>query len=308
MPEMLDIALASCESSLMAGYPDSTVSQFWLTKYGIENYGQFREIVDKVLSGPLPFGNLGFNDIYAVSAWTQPELPAGLAVQLYLRRAGYTGSAGTAYQDAVDTATTGSIQAVGGTLMSTLVIPNCFQVSIQADVDGRAVDNVIGVYNPSGTAGDAAGAVETAWETGGGPLANMPDAYVVKQYVAVDLSSPDGQIYYQGSIATGEDSTHPIATRGAAALIQWNGSSRSRSTRGRMYLGPLTTAQINPDGATLTTVAHGALENSIQNFLDSLTSSGYPLAVLSRKNSSSTLVSAHAVETTIATQRRRIRA
>jgi hypothetical protein len=42
------------------------------------------------------------------------------------------------------------------------------------------------------------------------------------------------------------------ATRAAAAIIKLNGGTRSRSTRGRIYYGPIMENDINADGATLT--------------------------------------------------------
>lgn len=286
---------------------DGDVSQFWLVKYGIANYGEFRGIVEKVLAGIPGFNLFGLSDTYAISAWVQPSLPAGLAVQLYLRRAGYTGAQGSAYQDAVDTASSASIQALQEAAVTTLIIPNAFQITVQATVGGHSVDNVFGVVNATGSSSGAAFAAKFAWENAGGPLQNLPVAYAVTQYQAVDLSSGTGAIALLASTAVGGDSTHSIATRGACALVKYNGASRSRSTRGRMYFGPLTEVQVDTDGASLTSTALSDITNNIDQFVANMSSQGYPLAVLSRKLSQATLVASHVVEAEIATQRRRIR-
>ena len=55
--------------------------------------------------------------------------------------------------------------------MTTLVIPNCFQVSIQMIHSTRPVDNVIGIKSAGVTDVATVGnAVKTAWEATGGPL------------------------------------------------------------------------------------------------------------------------------------------
>lgn len=285
----------------------SDVSSFWLDHYGIANYSEFHGIVNDVLRSGLPFGNFGLNDLYATSAWNTPNGPSGLAVQLYLSRAGYTGDAAAAAKSQNDLVTQSSANGIEEQNMATLIIPNAFQVTIGALVGERVVDNVIGVVNASGSSAGAAAAVKAAWEDAGGPLQYMTNAYEMVAYTAVDLSSGSGDIVVLPSTATGDDSSAGIATRGACALLKWNGSSRSRSTRGRMYWGPLMNNQVQSDGATLATTFHTELTNNFTQFLGELSAAGYPLAVLSRKLSQATLVSSWGVETTLATQRRRIR-
>jgi hypothetical protein len=74
-----------------------------------------------------------------------------------------------------------------------------------------------------------------------------------------------------------------------------------------MYFGPLRETQINSDGRTMDSTSLASINTVFTNFRASLVTSGYPLVVLSRVLSIATAVSSHAGETTIATQRRRIR-
>jgi hypothetical protein len=64
---------------------------------------------------------------------------------------------------------------------------------------------------------------------------------------------------------------------------------------------------IDTTGRTLIPGSATAYQTAFTNFRNSLDTSGYPLVVVSRKNNSATTVTSHAVESTIATQRRRIR-
>jgi len=153
----------------------------------------------------------------------------------------------------------------------------------------------------------AAAAVKAAWEVASGPLANMSNLISMVNYHAVDIGSTGGTITDLASSATGGLSTATLSTRAACALIKWNGSNRSRSTRGRLYFGPIREADIDPDGATVSSAIRTTFSTAFTNFRTSLSSAGYPLVVLSRKTSTATVVTQHAVETLVATQRRRIR-
>jgi hypothetical protein len=294
-------------TGVVSGPLFSPYADFWREHYGITSYDEFRVAVEQVVPEVGPFKNFGLTDTFAAEAWENPYAPAGVAMQLYFSRQGIPGANGVTYQGAVDTATDAGVRTVGAGMAGTLIIPGAFQVTINANVGGQTVDNVIGVTNGSGNAAGAAAAVQSAWETAGGPLQNLTNAYEVLQYQAVDLSSSTGAIAEIPSTATGEDTENGIATRGACVLFKWNGSSRSRSTRGRMYLGPLTSNCIQADGATLTDVIHTSFNNNVIQFLGILSDAGYPLAVLSRVLSVATPVSSHTTEQQIATQRRRIR-
>lgn len=191
--------------------------------------------------------------------------------------------------------------------MGALVIPGCFQVTVEMVAGGHAVENVIGVENGSGTAAGAAAAVKAAWEVASGPLTRLSSGVALTNYHAVDIGSSTGAIVDLASTATGSSGSTSFSTRAACALIKWNGNNRSRSTRGRLYLGPIGEADIQSDGATLTTASQTATGTAFTNFRNSLAAAGYPLVVLSRATGLATLVSAQAVEATIATQRRRLR-
>lgn len=192
--------------------------------------------------------------------------------------------------------------------MATLIIPNAFQVSIEAESGGQPVVNVIGVTNSGGTAAGAAAAVKAAWETNPGPLLRLSSLVQMRNYRAVDLSSAFGDIADLPSTAQGSVTTsNSLSTLAASALITWNGSQRSRSTRGRLYFGPIGEGVVNTDGRTLVPTAQSQIGTSFEAFRSSLAAAGYPLAVLSRKNLQAYPVSSFAVETVIATQRRRIR-
>lgn len=188
-----------------------------------------------------------------------------------------------------------------------LIIPDCFQVSIQAVCGGHVIENVIGVRNNVGSSAGAAGAVKVAWENTNGPLDNLPAEYAMTNYHAVDISSSSGAIVDDASTTAGGIVAVSLATRAACALVQWNGSTRNRSSRGRMYFGPLYEGALDADGATINSTVRTNLGTAITQFLTDLNSQNYPLVVLSRVLSEAFPVTTSAVEGTCATQRRRLR-
>lgn len=191
--------------------------------------------------------------------------------------------------------------------MGTLIIPNCFQVAIEGVVAGKPIVNVIGLQNAGGTAAGAAAATAAAWESATGPLKQLSSGYAMVNYHAVDIGSSTGGIVDLASVATGGAGAGSFATRGACALVKWNGSSRSRSTRGRLYFGPLQEGNVNADGATLAAGAVTVFATTFAAFRTSLAGAGYPLVVLSRTLNTAFPVTSSSIEGTIATQRRRIR-
>jgi hypothetical protein len=195
-----------------------------------------------------------------------------------------------------------------GELMPALVIPNVYRVAITAASGGQDVVNVIGVRGTApGQEAAAAAAVKSAWETSATGLGKLHmTAYVVATYSAMDLSTTNGGISVLTSTMAGTTGGS-LATNGACALLKWNGGTRSRTTRGRMYWGPLGEGQIDADGRTLAALTKTALQTACNAFISSLSGASFPLVVVSRKSSTSTLVSTASVETVIATQRRRIR-
>jgi hypothetical protein len=198
----------------------------------------------------------------------------------------------------------------GGYSMATiLVIPNVYRCSIQMVTSTRQVVNVVGLHgSTSGQQVAAATALRTAWELTAGPLKALSALVTMTGYQVMDLSSTTGGIATLASAAAGGVGTsNSLATRAASALIKWNGASRSLSTRGRMYFGPLMETDINTDGATLGAASLGLFSTAFTNFRNSLSGAGFTLCVISRKLALATDVSNHSVENIIATQRRRIR-
>jgi len=283
--------------------------EWWQTTYGFTSIVDFRAKCGPLLD-PLYSTWLGHvDDALLLLAWNSPTSVQGLYLSAVLTAQGFheENPSGPATVTA-NSLTPLVINGLQGQVLDVpgLVIANCFQVTIQGVAGGRAVDNVVGVENASGTAAGAAAAVKAAWEVASGPLSQLANLYSVPNYHAVDLSSSSGTIADLASTGVGARATS-FSTRGAAALIKWNGSSRSRTTRGRLYFGPLAEVDINSDGATLTSGQITAFGTAFTNFRNSLATAGYPLVVLSRKTSTATIVSSQAVEATIATQRRRIR-
>jgi hypothetical protein len=198
----------------------------------------------------------------------------------------------------------------GGYSMATiLVIPNVYRCSIQMTAGGRQVVNVVGLHGTSaGQQAAAANALKAAWETTSGPLHFLSSLVTANLYTAMDLSSTTGGIAQTSSTTTGGISaTNSFSTRAASALVKWNGASRSLSTRGRLYFGPIMETDVNPDGGTLVSGSVNTFNSAFQAFRNSLTSAGFTLCVISRKLATATDVSNHTVEGVIATQRRRIR-
>jgi hypothetical protein len=280
---------------------------FWERAFGIESESEFETVANRYLPSILPFGNLGFNSGIAFTSYQNPFNPAGLTIQAGLLADGYQGSEKSAATSIFSVLQQGLVQNEQGATMSQLVVQNCFQVTIQMIAGGRTVENVIGVSNSGGTALGAAQNVLSAWEQSGGPLSFLSSLVTMVNYHAVDIGSGSGAIADVASTTAGGLSASPLATRAASALVQWNGATRQRSSRGRLYFGPIHAGALNSDGATLSSTYQSNFDGAFTLFLGSLNSHSYPLVVLSRVLSQAFTVNAHAVEATIATQRRRLR-
>jgi hypothetical protein len=190
-----------------------------------------------------------------------------------------------------------------------LVIPGVFLCAIRSLNSGRDVINVVGVRNATGNALAAANAIVAAWRVALGPLAKQSSLVQFSGVHSMDLSSADGAIAdvtVTGAVG-GIGAGNSLSTAAASALIKWNGGTRSGSSRGRMYFGPLMESNINVDGRTLVSTELTGIATAMTNFRTSLEGAGYPLVVVSRKHATATTVTSSAVETVIATQRRRIR-
>jgi hypothetical protein len=284
-------------------------SEWWTTHYGFTTFAEFKAkcgpLLDPLYGTPLL---TQVDDAMLLLAWDSPTSAQGIYLSTVLTAQDFhEGSTGSATVTAQAGAPLIANKIQEGLAMAQLVVAGCFQVTIQAVAGGHTVENVVGVGNGSGNAAGAAAAVKAAWEVSNGPLSKLSSLVTMVNYHAVDLSSTSGTIADLASSAAGSSTGASFATRAASALIKWNGSSRSRSTRGRLYYGPIAEVNVQSDGATLTTTAVSDFNTAFTNFRNSLNSAGYPLVVLSRKNQAFTLVTSHAVEQTTATQRRRLR-
>lgn len=260
-------------------------------------------------------------EVAAALAYGQPSGQAGMLVRLLISGSTYqvpvpalSGLADGLNQQA-QSAGFGAGPGVGGSFsyrseldVAQLIIPNVYRVAIEATSGGQAVTNVVGLRGSgSGLAQQAAAAAQTAWKVSGGPLGVLPNTYALLGFRALDLSSANGSIAFIADSTAGGVTTGSKSTNGACALVKWNGGTRSRSSRGRLYFGPILEGQINPDGRTLSTTEQSNISARMGAFRSSLSSSGFTLCVISPTTSSAFDVSSHAVESVIATQRRRIR-
>lgn len=191
--------------------------------------------------------------------------------------------------------------------MVQLIIPGAAQVVIKGECSGQEVINVIGL-NVAGTvsAESLANAVKTAYEATGGPLALKPTQFKMVSYKAMKLEA-NGAVAEVASAKTGGSSVPSLSTMAASALIILGGGTRSRSSRGRLYHGPLGETQIDADGRSINATYATQLQSAYNVFSNSIAASGHSWAVLSRKDSLARPVSQLTVASIIATQRRRLR-
>jgi hypothetical protein len=276
----------------------------WLTSaYSTANdaYEDVRDFVPGTTFtsiGPVPIRSS--LDLLFGDDWQRAEVIEAYAVL-------FGGARQTASSDA-DAITRAVQPLIQESPMSQLIVPNCFQVTIQMAAGGHVIENVVGVQNGGGTAAGAAAAVLAAWKVASGPLAGLSSLVTMVQVRAVDIGSANGAIVVVPDTTAGGVTTgNSLATRGACGLIQWNGGTRSRSSRGRLYYGPIMETNIDTDGATLVGTTPTTFKNRLTAFQSSLSGASYPLVVLSRKLSQAFAVSSVTCESTIATQRRRIR-
>lgn len=190
-----------------------------------------------------------------------------------------------------------------------LVIPYCALISIRMQASGQDVVNVIGVNHAQ--YGSSLSAilltVKTAWEASGGPLSKHTSALSMIAYHGMMLDSADGEVGELTSTAVGGVGSQALATMASCALLTYGAPVRARSQHGRMYHGPLVETEINTDGRTIATATKTGLESAYNQFRTTLATNNLPWVILSRKNSSNALVGTVACQSTIATQRRRLR-
>lgn len=256
-------------------------------------------------------------DTFIATAWASPFSAAGLLARVYYesrKTLGQTSGQADALAKAIDSqgqaGNTGKgtwVLGSGGEM--TLVIANTYRVAIRMLAGGKSVTNVVGVRGSStGQQAAAAAAVLAAWKVASGPLSKISSLVAMADVTAVDLSSVTGGISIVADTTTGGvTTTNSLSTRASAALVGFNGSTRSKSARGRLYFGPLMEQDIGSDGATMVTANQTAISTAFTNFRASLATAGFPLVVISQKNAGTTDVTSHSVQSIIATQRRRLR-
>lgn len=248
-------------------------------------------------------------------AWADPASGAGLAARIGLALAdagGTPASAGVAAQgihDQVEQLPGQEIQLRGSTIMGALVIANVYRCAVEMTSGGRSISNIVHVEGTaSGQQAAAAAAVLAAWKVATGPLSQLSSLVTMVNVTAMDLSSTSGGIsVVTDTTAGGITTTNSLATRGACALIKLNGGTRDRSTRGRIYYGPIMEQDIDTDGASVVASHKNGFNTAFNAFKTSLSGASFTLGVASRKHSLFTSVGSLTCETTIATQRRRIR-
>lgn len=190
--------------------------------------------------------------------------------------------------------------------MPQLIIPLTYLVAINGESSGQPVTNVIGIKAEFSSADEVATEVRTAWAKAGGPMSKRPSQYTLLNVTATDLSTANGAVGVNNTPGAGGLSDS-LATNGASALISYGGGSRARSSKGRLYHGPLPESYINADGRTISTLNIGVLAVAYTQFRNDLATAGFDWVVISRKFQTTNPVGVIACQSVIATQRRRIR-
>lgn len=269
------------------------------------------------------------NDLAALGAWANPFSLLGMATRLAL--VGKTqqkqtdadvqpglDSLGTTMLEggpweASELRSTDSVaglfqQPLGGAAMAQIVVPNVYRLTVEAGVGSQSLVNVFHARGTGpGQEQAAATAFQTAWKIANGPWLSVGNTAVsLRQFQAVDLSSTQGGIW---TIVdnTANATAGALATAAASALVQWNGANRSRTSRGRTYLGPLRETQVQDDGRSLVGGSVTILNTAMTNFRTSMSGAGFEVGVLSRSTATWYPITRQLIAPIIATQRRRIR-
>lgn len=280
------------------------------------DFASFKAVLDPIWPVTIGFGLNLTKEGMIEEAWASPGSAAGLAARLYYELAGQPGgNQATADRTWNAVRDQGQATQVNGRWVSTrgaemtLVIDKVYRCNIDMVVGGRNISNVIGVRGAaSGQEADVAAKVLTAWKVTNGPLSKLSNLIAMTKVLVVDLSTVNGGIaQVTDSTVGGNGSTPTLSTRAACTLVKLNGSSRNPRTRGRVYYGPLMEADINSDGATLASASATAHTAAFGNFKTSLSGNGYTWCVISRSDAAAYDITTVAAESTIATQRRRLR-
>lgn len=193
-----------------------------------------------------------------------------------------------------------------------LIVPRTYLVSIKGEVSGQPNVNVIGLRDIGNDAGGffaaegVALAVRDILRKAGGLMSVKSNQFVGRTVNAMDLSSAEGTV---GEVAWSSVGTvaEQVSTTAAAALVKYGGGTRSRSSKGRLYWGPLTEGQINTDGRTISGAYITSLTNAMNTFKNDLRAQGLEWVVVSRKTQTARAIDSITVATIAATQRRRLR-
>lgn len=187
-----------------------------------------------------------------------------------------------------------------------LVVANTYLVSINAESSGQPVTNVVGIRGAFDSAENVTQVVLNGWTQAGGPITKHNTSYIMKDVSAMFLGTADGEVYTRQSVAPGTVSGTK-STNAACALVSYGGASRSRTSKGRMYFGPIGEADINSDGRTLSSTSITGIQSAFNLFRTTITNAGLEWVVVSRKLQAATPITTIGVQSVIATQRRRIR-
>ena len=191
-------------------------------------------------------------------------------------------------------------------MIMVLIVPNCYLVAIKMSSGGQDVVNVIGVQASSSTAQAVAQTVKDGWVLSGGPMNKHATTTTGVGVTAMDISSANGAIAVVPFTNAGTEAG-ALATNGSCALVSYGGGTRSRSSRGRLYHGPLREGQIESNGRHLTATALVNINNGYVVFKNHLNAAGMFWTVISRKLQTANNIGAPSTQLLIATQRRRIR-
>ena len=280
---------------------------FWENVYGVRSFDEFFDRIEPFLPDSVGYLIHFKDDQVARLMYENPASGLGNVAVAILTAQDLNGDD---EQATADTARRGyaAITKEGDAAMAPLVIPGVFKVALQGLSGGQPVVTTFGV-RPTGGQGAAAvaAAVRARVVAAAGPLPMLPPAYTLPSVKVWDLSSLDGAIAEATGSSAGSNAGTTLATNAACALVKWNGATRSGSSRGRIYHGPLTEAMVNSDGRTLASASQTSIKNAWQSVVDGLKTDGMPMVVISRKRLDATEVTSVAVESIIATQRRRIR-
>lgn len=190
--------------------------------------------------------------------------------------------------------------------MAPLIIPGAYLVSLHHTVSGQEVVNVLGVSSEGfGAATLVADTVHAAWTATGGPLKSLSNKVRLERVKVVDLASAEGEIAEKSATDVGSI-TAELANLASCAVIRVGAASRSRSSKGRVYFGPLAEGNINADGRSIEPNQVTAYTQNFTQFRTQLGTAGLTWGVISRKLSRITPIQSISVAPIVGIQRRRL--